>query len=278
MSMTPIAILAFNRSDYLEQTLLSLARQNNDMLAGREIQLFQDGVVNQISGMQYAPREVITRNVTNFLTIFPSGLVHVQQENLGIARHFDFIEKYFFESRGFEVAIFLEDDLILSPQYLSIMESLIGEMVRNEQIGYIAAYGDHRASLADQLINLSTIVQMGHKWAFAVTRRQWLRQYPLVQEYLEAISHMDYNRRNHTVVVDWYLAKGFLPLVTSQDAIKDAAMYMSGATKLMTYCCYGKYIGKIGIHCIEAFYSSEGRTPKCVRLSQKIIIGRRITN
>jgi hypothetical protein len=258
MSTIPIAILAFNRTDYLEQTLASLAQQDDGALAGREIHLFQDGIVNHISRTQYALPEVMSTNIANFRRLFPAGHVHVRDQNVGIARHFDFVERYFFEGRGFEVAIFLEDDLILSPKYLSIMDQLIDEALRNEQIGYVAAYGDHRASLADQRANLSTIMRMDHKWAFALTRRQWLRQHPLVQEYLQAISHMDYNKRDEGVVIDWLLTKGILPLGTSQDGIKDAAMYMSGATKLMTYACYGKYVGKIGTHFSDAIYERMG--------------------
>ena len=263
--MTPIAILAFTRCDYLERTLASLAQQDDGALAGREIHLFQDGMVNAISGTQYASPEVTAKNIANFSRLFPAGHVHVQEQNLGIAWHFDFIERYFFESRGFEAAMFLEDDLILSPKYLSIMDRLIGEALRNEQIGYVAAYGDHRASLADQRKNLSTITRMDHKWAFALTRRQWLRQRPLVQEYLQAISHMDYNKRDESVVIDWFLTKRILPRGTSQDGIKDAAMYMSGAVKLMTYACYGKYIGKVGVHSTDAIYERMGfgRTEIC---------------
>jgi hypothetical protein len=269
---TPVGILAFNRTDYLEQTLQSLAAQS-DALQGREVHLFQDGLVNRISGKQYASEKIRDANVAVFSKIFPSGTVHVQSDNLGIAWHFDFIETYFFETRSFEAAMFFEDDLILSRQYINIMDSLTSEALKNERIGYVAAYGDHRAPLEEQLKNLPKIMEMRHKWAFALTRRQWLRQRPFVREYLALIADTDYQMRSGAKIVEWLLSKGVLPGGTSQDGIKDVAMALSGAVKLMTYCCYGKYIGKTGVHSTEKIYGSEGyaATAICPNVADKFV-------
>lgn len=258
MTKMPVAILAFNRPDYLERTLRSLAEQTQDTLAGREIHLFQDGGRNAISGNEYASKDLIRKNVETFASLFPAGVVHEQDENLGIARHFDFVEKYFFEERGFESAIFMEDDMVLSPVYLTVLERLMAQAATNEKIGYVAAYGNHHASVAEQTRNLSKLVEMDHKWGFALTRRQWLRQRPLVDQYLEIVRDMDYQKRNSVKIIDWLLSIGWLPEGTSQDAVKDVAMWLSGATKLKTFSCYGKYIGKVGVHYRESQYAKLG--------------------
>jgi SAM-dependent methyltransferase len=258
MTKMPVAILAFNRPDYLERTLRSLAEQVQDTLAGREIHLFQDGGRNAISGNEYASKELIDKNIEIFRALFPTGVVHAQKENLGIARHFDFVERYFFEECNFDSAIFLEDDMILSPVYLSVLERLMARAMTNERIGYVAAYGNHRAPVADQTKNLSKLIEMDHKWGFALSRRQWLRQRPLVDQYLELVRDMDYQRRNSVKIIDWMLSIGALPAGTSQDAVKDVAMWKAGATKLKTFACYGKYIGKVGVHYRESQYEQLG--------------------
>lgn len=266
--MTPIGILSFNRPDYLKDTLLSLAGQAGNVLENREIHLFQDGCINPISRKQYMPADIADKNVEIFTSIFPQGVVHYQPENLGIAKHFDFIERFFFEKREFEAAIFLEDDMVLSPHYIEIMEKMISVSKQNDKIGYVAAYGNHRAPLSEQLGRVGDVVEMHHKWGFALMRRQWLRQRPMVQEYLDFISDMDYNSRSEARIIEWLLSKNILPTGTSQDGFKDAAMSLTGATKLMTYCCYGKYIGKVGVHSNELLYDKMGfgRTELCPEL------------
>jgi hypothetical protein len=258
IAKAPIAILAFNRPDYLDQTLRSLAAQAEESLAGREIHLFQDGMFNEFSGRSYGVEEMALNNLALFGRLFPSGHVHRQERNLGIALHFDFIERYLFESRSFEAAIFLEDDLMLNPLYLMVIDRMLAETMSNESIGCVAAYGNRRATLAEQMLNPSKIVSMENRWAFGLTKRQWLCQRPFMDQYLAFISRMDYALRDHDKIIDWFISTGYLPSVTSQDGAKDVAMYLSGAAKFMTYCCYGKYIGKLGVHCNEEIYDSSG--------------------
>jgi GT2 family glycosyltransferase len=160
IAKAPIAILAFNRPDYLDQTLRSLAEQAEESLAGREIHLFQDGMFNEFSGRTYGVEEVALNNLALFGRLFPSGHIHRQERNLGIALHFDFIERYLFESRSFEAAIFLEDDLMLSSLYLMVIDRMLAEAMSNESIGCVAAYGNRRATLAEQMLNPSKIVSM----------------------------------------------------------------------------------------------------------------------
>ncbi len=258
IAKTPIAILSFNRPHYLEQTLRSLAAQSAESLTGREIHLFQDGMFNKLSKQTHATEKAVLSNIASFSTLFPSGYIHTQEENPGIALHFDFVERYLFESRGFEAAIFLEDDMALSPLYLTVLDKMISIAMTNESVGYVAAYGDWRATLTEQMKYLSKLVTMENKWGFALTKRQWLRQKPFVEEYLSIVSETDYTMRDDDRINDWFVSTGYLPAGTSQDGAKDVAMYSSGATKLMTFCCYGRYIGQQGLHSSEKLCESLG--------------------
>ena len=119
---------------------------------------------NKFSGLTYGTEKTVLNNIALFRHLFPSGHIHTQEVNLGIALHFDFIERYFFESRGFEAAIFLEDDMLLSPLYLTVMDKMIAIAMTNESIGCVAAYGDRRATLTEQKARLSAIVTMENRW------------------------------------------------------------------------------------------------------------------
>ena len=112
IAKAPIAVLSFNRPDYLDQTLRSLAAQGEESLADREIHLFQDGMFNRFSGRAYGAEQTVLNNVARFRELFPWGQIHIQEANLGIALHFDFMERYLFETRDFEAAIFFEDDML----------------------------------------------------------------------------------------------------------------------------------------------------------------------
>ena len=232
IAKTPIAILSFNRPDYLDQTLRSLAAQSEVSLVGREIHLFQDGMFNKFSGQTYASEKSVLGNIALFNALFPSGHVHTQEVNLGIALHFDFIERYLFESRGFEAAIFLEDDMVLSPLDLTVIDKMISVAMTDESIGCVAAYGDRRASLTEQRARLSGIVTMAHRWAFALTKRQWLRQKPFMEGYLSVVAETDYAMRDHDRIIDWFISTGYLPTVTSQDGAKRSRDVSVGGVKV----------------------------------------------
>ncbi len=253
---SPIAILSFNRPQYLERTLQSLRGQITD---DREVHLFQDGGFNPLSGRNYADEGHILENIRIFQKLFPHGAVHIQPVNIGIARNFDTAERFFFDEHQHQAAIFLEDDMVLGPHYMAIMDRmLIPTAISNPRIGCVAAYGNHLAPIQAQHSNSRAIIDMDHRWGFALTRRQWLRQKPFVDEYLGVIANTDYQCRNHHEIVNWFISKKVVPFATSQDSVKGAFQAMTGATSLMTFCCFAQYIGKLGVHFREGDFEKHG--------------------
>src|SRR5579875_1959877 len=120
----PVAVMSFNRPEFLRPVLLSLKAQRADGLEGREIHLFQDGARNRYSRMSYAREADIEASLACFREIFPDGTVHYSGDNVGIAENFGTAEEYFFLERGFDCAYFFEDDMVLSPAYLTMMQAL----------------------------------------------------------------------------------------------------------------------------------------------------------
>lgn len=248
MLSIPIVIVSFNRPDYLDATLRSLAAQRGVDLSRSRIFLFQDGATNPYSGISYCDEATIATNVTLFRQILPHGIAIPASRNLGIALNFDRAERFVFEELGVSAAIFLEDDLALGPYYLKTLLGMIGLALGDERVGYVAAYGNHRASVAEQLRDPRALTLMGHNWGFGLTRRQWLRQKPYVDQYLDILRGADYRRRDHDRIIDLFHSWGLGVPGTSQDIAKSHAVILTNAAKVNTFACFGRYIGEHGVH------------------------------
>jgi len=219
--------------------------------------LFQDGYRSKHGGDLTDPRW-IERCVALFEAIFPGGQVLASDDNLGVARNFARAESRVFDQLTADAAFFFEDDLVLSPHYLNALHALTEIALKEKRIAYVAAYGDHKAILAAQMSAPTKLIPMHHKWAFALTRRQWLDQRELVQPYLDIVSRSDYPQRDHNAIREYFHKLGYGAPGTSQDAMKDVASCVLGTAKIMTYACFGKYIGATGAHSTQETYETEG--------------------
>lgn len=247
----PIAIFSFDRPDYLEQVLQSLKAQTAPLAAER-VFLFQDGRRDR-HGRDIADQRKIEACIASFHAHFPGARAFVSPGNLGLALNVARAENYFFDELRAEAGYFFEDDLVLSPHYLTALDALADLALSNERIAYVAAYGSHRAPLRDQKLAPQKVVPMVHRWGYALTRRQWAAQRPLLAPYLELIAE---NRRR---AIRAYFSKlGFSSAATTQAAAKDVASCVLGTAKVMSLACFGKYIGAIGEHGTPAFYEREG--------------------
>jgi hypothetical protein len=252
----PIAILSFNRPDLLTEVLKSLKSQTIGA-DGARIYLFQDGAQSRFT---QEPADDFLQNecVKCFRDIFPDGQVLQSPVNLGIALNFDRAERLFFEDLQAECGLFFEDDLLLSPHYLDALLQLAHFALAEPLVAYVAAYGDHTAPLERQRAASAKIIRMGHKWGFALTRRQWFRQREIVDGYLSIVRENEYSRRDHKRVETYFASLGFVWAASSQDAAKDLASFVLGTTSLMCFPCFARYIGKEGLHFTTDFFNKHG--------------------
>lgn len=103
----PIAVMSFDRPDYLREVLESIARQKDCAIVDTGIYLFQDGAVNAASGEQRADPKDINECKRIFEEFFPNGQTFVSPVNLGVALNFERAEKFVFEQLDSDAAIFL---------------------------------------------------------------------------------------------------------------------------------------------------------------------------
>lgn len=255
---SPIAVMAFNRADYLEQVLGSLMAQRGCDIERRAIFLFQDGAKSAFGHRIHATQESIDASVATFSRLAPGGTLMIAPANLGVALNFERAERFFYEYLQTPTAIFLEDDMVLSDHYIATLDQLIEDHRDDPRVGYVAAYGDHRLSLDEQRADPSRLAVMHHLWGFASFKRQWLAMRPWMQQYLQHVESIDYRSRDHAAIRALFASWGFGCPATSQDAAKTMACILTGSVKVNTRIVLGRYIGEVGLHATATLFEERG--------------------
>ncbi|ADP71675.1 hypothetical protein Rvan_2459 [Rhodomicrobium vannielii ATCC 17100] len=251
---SPVLVISYNRPDYLSKVLESVVPQ----LGERRIALFQDGSWSDSLGKHKTDPELQDKCVSLFIEKFPFGEYFRSDKNIGTALNIDRAERYAFETLGADSAIFLEDDLVLGPAYFKVLESLIRLAMDDERIGYVAAFGNWRKTRDQQLASANKLQPMHLLWGFGLTKRHWLKCRPYVEKYLELVSGVDYEQRDHEKIRALTTKWGIKPGDTAQDRIKSFVTAIVGATKLNTEAAYGRYIGEEGINFNAEIYRKWG--------------------
>lgn len=245
-----IVVMSFNRPRYLDEVCQSLANQECSV-SPENIFFFQDGGFNIFSNRQYASENEAADCIKVFCSHFPNSNILPSPVNLGVALNFDRAERYVFEQMNYDAAIFLEDDMILSPSYVGIVESLLELASDNPRIGMVSAYGKGPGvDVEEQVANCDKIIEMRHNWAFGITKSFWKRRQTLVDQYVDAMRSTDYRpifrpmRKIHRLQDAWEFKRN----ANSQDVIKQMATVLAGGARITTFGNYARYIGEVGLH------------------------------
>lgn len=254
-----VAVLAYDRFDYASLVLPSLFAQeiNGQPLQDvYDIWLFQDGLCVEDSRSDADGHARIGKL---FTATGNTGRVRLQPANLGVAGHFDFVEKTLFREQGYDYVVFCEDDLVLAPGYLETMDRLAERFHGDPRVGMVSAHPAHvSASLEEQWANVGSLRAMDHNWGFGLFREFWERRQPFVEHYLEILGTTPYRQRPHQVVFDWLEACGFEPAASSQDYVKQCATMALGAVRVATAYNLGLPIGRSGLHCSPEMFRKMG--------------------
>lgn len=251
----PIIIFAFDRGHYLKRFCESLKAQQGVALDESRIHLLQDGPVSRRSGVRYAEDAAMAESVAAFRAVFPRGQVVASPDNLGIAFNIQRGEAHAFETLKAETAYFFEDDLELGPAYLLMMERLREALAPFPEIGYFAAYGDHRAHPDPDRVR---VVPLDHHWGFALRRGAWQKINAWLEPYFEILRRTDYANRNHLGVFRWLEGQEMAIDKSSQDALKSVACARLGIARVMTDMCFARYIGEKGASFTENRFREMG--------------------
>lgn len=245
----PIAVISFNRPDYLGQLLASLAAQQ-PAVDPRRVHLFQDGAINRYSGIRYAEDADIAASLALFRDCFPRGHLHASADNIGITENILRAETLFFEELRAPVGYFFEDDLVLSPYYVAALDLMRRTFARFDRIVYYNANGAYRASVEEQRSNARNLIFMGHFWGFALKRSHWLRMQPYLADYHRLATGRDERNcpREEVRALFRSWGKSQTHPHTGQDAARDLATHLMRRWRASCYPALGRYIGARGTH------------------------------
>ena len=176
----------------------------------------------------------------------------------GIALNYERAERELFDRAKAPFALFLEDDLVLSPNYLAVTRMLLDLAQSEKRIAYVSAYGDFWASREEQEKRRRDLIHMHENWGFAMNREAWLAERVFRLQYLELVADRDYTERDDERIRAFYRARGWTVKVTSQDCARWIASVELGKVRLTTVPCHAHYIGKRGIHGTARAYDQAG--------------------
>lgn len=250
--------MSFNRPQFLGPVLASLKKQRDCDIDARRVHLFQDGAVNRYTRIRYATDADIDACVEEFRRQFPRGAIHRSAENIGICENFLRAERYAFEELDCEVAYFMEDDLVLSPHYLTMMNQLCRWAASTSNVAYFAAYGDYYAAPEEIAQRQREVATLDHHWGFGLLRRHWRTMQPLLQPYYDIVCGADYTRRDSRAVFDLYAPLDAAPGVSSQDGVKAFACDRLGLWRANTAVPFARYIGSVGQHMTAERFKAMG--------------------
>lgn len=238
---TPIVLIAFNRPNYFYQTCQSIAQEAKD----REVYLFLDGPKNQ--------NDVFNINTVKwtFTNFFPSGYLHESQSNIGIAFNTKKAREVVFEKH--KRAIFIEDDLVLEPYYLSMTDKLMDKLEDDPNVGMINCFAGAATrfndlnSIENQEKNKSKLIACSHTYAIGMWAEKYEKIKPTLYEYYKLLPTV-YKNRPHQPIIDFWRNKGLGPgmNITSQDKATDSSMLLVNQYKVSTYTNNLKYVGEMG--------------------------------
>lgn len=256
--LAPLAIMSFNRPNYLRQTLASLVAQRQD-LRRRRVVLFQDGAINPLSKRRRANDADISAAVKVFQDLVPWGEIRLSQHNQGVALNFRRAEEELFADPLHEIVYFFEDDMVVHPAYLNLLDR-VAEATEHlsRPVGYFAAYGAPRKPLEQQERERRQLGRLGHHWGFGLRRSHWLRMQTLLARYYAIIDEIDYADRPSAAIVAELKRYGVLVVHSSQDDVKKAISYALGAVSLNTMLAAGRYIGEQGLHMTPELFVNQG--------------------
>lgn len=254
----PIAIIGFNRPQYFREVLASLVAQQSARLDEREIVLFHDNALNPHSGQLRAEPADIEASMAVFREFLPGRKIMLAEGNVGVALNFDRAERWAFEELQAEACIFLEDDMVLSPHYIAVLDRMLDMAAADPRIGYVGAFGDWGRPLAQQQEAPGRLIVLRQNWAFGLTRAQWLKNRPFVEQYLSLVRDIDYRQRPTRDILDLYSAYGMQRAESSQDRAKFIACVLTGGLRVNTTACLARYIGRVGLHATEAMFVRSG--------------------
>lgn len=176
MNPAPIALFAYNRPKHLQQAVDSLCR--NTLAGQSDLHVFSDGPAGeeQVEAVQQV------RAVLKEITGFASVTVHESSQNRGLAA--SVIEGVTLLCGDHERAIILEDDLVVSPHFLSYMNAALDRYRDETRVMQISG---HMFPVEIDTEADACFLPFVTSWGWATWARAWAHFDPAAHGYGELV-------------------------------------------------------------------------------------------
>lgn len=252
-----MVLLTYNRFDYFRAVLDSILSQTINGLHALDIYDFyisQDGCSSRESPESVEQHKLISNYLTHFSETYQSITTIKHENNLGIALHFDYVERLLFEEKQYDLVVFFEDDLVLAPGFMQMMDLMAEKFRDDPRIGMFSAFNPEPLTLTQQKERALSYTLMGHNWGFGLFRTFWLRRQIIIDNYLLLVRHHPYKQMPTKLVLKWMEQLGFSPSGPGQDHAKACATNSLGAVRIASVANFGIPIGSTGTNFNEELF------------------------
>lgn len=240
-----VCIVAYNRPLFFAQTLNALIPQIHDI----PTYFFIDGpeATNSYTGMVAdETRLLIDAQVSLFARLVPAGTIVANETNFGIARQWRKARQYVLERH--ERALFLEDDIVVAPYYVSMIQRLMDSLESDPRIGMVSGFGDTYDSVAAQVARKTLLKPMIHMLGWATWRDRYEQIATHLADYYRLIEGIPYPKRDHAKIRSWYQSNGVSKPNTGQDFATAYACHKAGLVRVTTRPNHLRHIGAFGVN------------------------------
>ena len=161
--LAPILVFAYNRPDHLKQTIASLLK--NPLAKSSVLYAFSDGAKTDFEIEKINEVRDYLRKVSGFADI----ILEFSEENKGLAK--SVIEGVSKVIKSHDKVIVLEDDLLVSADFLDFMNAALDFYQNEEKIGSVSGY-----SFGLELHNLEHFyffTKRASSWGWGTWKNRW---------------------------------------------------------------------------------------------------------
>ena len=216
----PIGIRLFNRPDYAEKLIESLQRQTLEISA-QSLNFIIDGYSGSLD--EHRGKPDCTAEVAHLIrSTFPTAHIEQCSMNIGIAQTAFKLQCQIFDEQDSEWAIFLEEDVVLEPEYLQALHHMIALADDVPEIVKVAANQTNLNYLKQPPKADRRNFYLGQgTQAFAERRDFFNARKHLTEIYLETIAGRQYSDRDESEVFATLAEQGVFTIMGNNDVVHD---------------------------------------------------------
>lgn len=192
---TAIVVITYNRPNYFRQVVKSLEQNPESQIL--PFFFFLDGGKG---AAQKKNREIIENSRIK------NKYIMIRREQLGCGRNIIDARRFIFDKCNFKRAIIFEDDMIVTPSYITITLNLNNWAQKNFlNIGIVQCWNSCFLTHNEKQKKLNCVTEsFEHLWGYCIEKKNWDKIKQTLYEYESRfLINRDYRSRNHRAIRQW---------------------------------------------------------------------------